>query len=192
MKRAASEQDVERYQTEFAKKAGSVAAPTASLNFTDALRKQLEAKGIIVVNLTLHVGLGTFLPIRVNDLTQHKIHSEYFEIPATTVEAIQKAKQTGFKVTAMGTTVTRTLEFAALKILNDRPQDLLGEADIFIYPGYTFQVVDHLLTNFHAPKSTVLLMAAAFAGWQNLRLAYEEALNNDYQFLSYGDSMFIL
>jgi len=92
----------------------------------------------------------------------------------------------------MGTTVTRTLEFAALKILNDRPQDLLGEADIFIYPGYTFQVVDHLLTNFHAPKSTVLLMAAAFAGWQNLRLAYEEALNNDYQFLSYGDSMFIL
>jgi S-adenosylmethionine:tRNA ribosyltransferase-isomerase len=192
MKRTASEQDTERYQTEFAKKAGSVAAPTASLNFTNALRKKLEAKGIIVVDLTLHVGLGTFLPIRVNDLTQHKMHSEYFEIPVATVMAIRKAKQAGHKVTAMGTTVTRTLEFAASKILNGPKQDLLGEADIFIYPGYTFKIVDHMLTNFHAPKSTVLLMAAAFAGWQNISHAYEEALNKDYQFLSYGDSMFIL
>jgi S-adenosylmethionine:tRNA ribosyltransferase-isomerase len=192
MKRAANYRDIERYQTEFAEKSGSVAAPTASLNFTNKLKGQLESKGVKVVSLTLHVGLGTFLPIRDDDLTKHKMHSEYFEIPSSTVAAIKQAKQVGGKVIAIGTTVTRTLEFAAAKILRSAAQDLVGEADIFIYPGYKFRVVDELLTNFHAPKSTVLMMAAAFDGWGNLMNAYESALDNGFQFLSYGDSMLIL
>jgi S-adenosylmethionine:tRNA ribosyltransferase-isomerase len=192
IKHGATPNDLIRYQTEFAKKAGSVAAPTASLNFTDDLRARLESRGVVVVYLTLHVGLGTFMPIRNDDLAQHKMHSEYFEIPQATVAAIQQAKQKGHKVIAVGTTVVRTLEAVASKILADESSSLHGEADIFIYPGYKFKVVNTLLTNFHAPKSTVLMMAAAFAGWQNLMLAYEEALRSGYLFLSYGDSLLIL
>lgn len=193
MKRQATQNDVERYQTQFAAKAGSVAAPTASLNFTNELKNKLEDQGVVAINLTLHVGLGTFLPIRVKDLEEHKMHSEYFEIPATTVEAIRQAKQSGHKVLAVGTTVCRTLEFASDRILGEtEPKDIRGEADIFIYTGYKFKVIDALLTNFHAPKSTVLMMAAAFAGWSNLKAAYEEAMISGYKFLSYGDSMLIL
>lgn len=191
MKRSATKEDVERYQTVFATQAGSVAAPTASLNFTEGLEQKLRAKRVEIVYLTLHVGLGTFLPIRVDDVTKHKMHSEYFEIPAETVQAIQKAKQSGNKILAVGTTVTRTLEYAADKILGKNPEGLSGEADIFIYPGYEFKIVDRLLTNFHAPRTTVLMLTAAFADWKNLKLAYDTAVKEKYNFLSYGDSMII-
>lgn len=183
--------DKERYQTVFAQNTGSVAAPTASLNFTDALKTKLEAKGVIIKYLTLHVGLGTFLPIRSDDLRDHKMHSEYFVVPAETVAAIQTAKRAGKKITALGTTVTRTLEFNAERILAGEPATLRGEANIFIYPGYEFKVIDRLVTNFHAPKSTVLMLTAAFTGWKNLKSAYEEALEDNYKFLSYGDSMLV-
>lgn len=191
MKREATTEDVVRYQTEFAKTKGSVAAPTASLNMTKEIIQGLKAKGVIVVELTLHVGLGTFLPIRVDDIQKHKMHSEWFHIPVDTVEAIQRAKNNGNKVLAVGTTVARTLEYSADQITKST-NELSGEADIFIHPGYDFKIVDMLLTNFHAPKSTVLMLAAAFAGWDNLKSAYDHALNNGYSFLSYGDSMLIL
>lgn len=191
MKREATTEDVVRYQTEFAKTKGSVAAPTASLNMTKEIIQDMKAKGVIVVDLTLHVGLGTFLPIRVDDIQKHKMHSEWFHIPMGTVEAIQQAKNNGNKVLAVGTTVARTLEYSADQITKSA-SELSGEADIFIYPGYDFKIVDLLLTNFHAPKSTVLMLATAFAGWDNLKSAYDHALNNGYSFLSYGDSMLIL
>lgn len=221
MKRDANKQDALRYQTEFAKYNGSVAAPTASLNMTNNLIKQLQAKGVRVCYLTLHVGLGTFLPIRVGNSKQHKMHSEWFEIPAQTIQAILRAKSSENKIFAIGTTVARTLEYSATVILSeseesgstilntgqdpsDKPQDdkkqafsssrdsISGEADIFIYPGYQFKIVDSLLTNFHAPKSTVLMLAAAFSGWENLQTAYHHALKSHYKFLSYGDSMLIV
>ena len=191
MHREEEKEDRERYQTVFAKEKGSVAAPTASLNMTPELLSSIKNKGIEICELTLHVGLGTFMPIRVEDVTKHKMHQEYFEIPNETVQLIKKAKEQGRRVIAVGTTVTRTLEYAANKIL-DGESDISGEADIFIYPGYNFQIVDGLLTNFHAPQSTVLMMAAAFAGWDNLKSAYNHALAEKYTFLSYGDSMLIV
>lgn len=192
MHRQATKEDTKRYQTVFARQAGSVAAPTASLNVTEELLEAIVAKGATVSYLTLHVGLGTFLPIRSDDIEHHNMHSEYFEIPVATVKAIQNARQNGHKVFAVGTTVARTLEFAQYDILAGSPQSVSGEADIFIYPGYQFRVVDALLTNFHAPKSTVLMLAAAFAGWEQLKQAYNEAIQEDYAFLSYGDSMLII
>ena len=192
MRRQATESDVERYQTVFAEKAGSVAAPTASLNMTDETLARLKAKGVNVVHATLHVGLGTFLPIRVDDVTKHHMHKEYFEVPKATVAAIQTAKQSGHRVVALGTTVTRTLEYAHQQILHEAPADLSGEADIFMYPGYEFKTIDGLLTNFHMPESTVLMLTAAFAGWDKLKPAYEHAVNAKYKFFSYGDSMLIL
>lgn len=191
MKRTANRTDEQRYQTEFAKSKGSVAAPTASLNMTLELIDAIQAKGVKVVYLTLHVGLGTFLPIRSDDITQHTMHSEWFSIPVETAQTIQVAKNTGHKVTAVGTTVARTLEFAAPDILSTE-KALFGEADIFIYPGYKFQIVDQLITNFHAPNSTVLMLTAAFAGWPHLQNAYQHALAADYRFLSYGDSMLVI
>lgn len=202
MKREARPSDVERYQTVFARSQGSVAAPTASLNMTDDLLTRLRQKGVKLVKITLHVGLGTFLPIREVDVTKHQMHREYFEIPIETVAEIGQAKQDGRRVVAVGTTVTRTLEYAATEIetliqkLADEPElvtekYLAGEADIFIYPGYQFHMVDAMLTNFHAPKSTVLMMAAAFAGWPFLKQAYEFAIQEKMRFLSYGDSMLI-
>ncbi len=193
MKRVATAEDALRYQTEFAKASGSVAAPTASLNMTAELIKKIAAKGARVEYLTLHVGLGTFLPIRSDDITEHTMHSEWFHIPASTVAAIRRTKQNGHKVFAVGTTVARTLEYAGEQVLgNRREKSLSGEADIFIYPGYEFRVVDRLLTNFHAPGSTVLMLAAAFASWPHLQAAYTHALKSDYRFLSYGDSMLII
>lgn len=190
MKRQDSQLDENRYQTIFAQEAGSVAAPTASLNLTGELLDKIQAKGVNVAYLTLHVGYGTFMPIKTDDPSSHSMHSEYFEIPLDTVKHIQKTKAAGKKITAVGTTVTRTLEFTADKLIN-ASNSLSGEANIFIYPGYEFKIVDQLLTNFHAPRSTVLMMAAAFAGWENLQGAYSEALAQDYSFLSYGDSMLI-
>jgi len=191
MRRQATASDIERYQTVFAEHQGSVAAPTASLNMTDTILSSLEAKGVIVVRATLHVGLGTFLPIRVDDVTKHHMHKEYFEVPKATVEAIQAAKRRGNRVIALGTTITRTLEYAYEAILNQPPRDISGEADIFIYPGYEFKTIDALMTNFHMPESTVLMLTAAFAGWRNLKPAYEHAVGERYRFFSYGDSMLI-
>ncbi|GAC1386531.1 MAG: tRNA preQ1(34) S-adenosylmethionine ribosyltransferase-isomerase QueA [Candidatus Saccharimonadales bacterium] len=190
MHRQATEQDSERYQTVFAKQAGSVAAPTASLNLTNELLQKIRTKHIQIATITLHVGLGTFMPIRTEDITKHHMHQEYFHIPLATIEAIRSAKSAGGRVIAVGTTVTRTLEFAA-KMIDRATSDIIGEADIFIYPGYSFRLIDAMVTNFHAPHSTVLMMVAAFAGWDNLKRAYEHAIDKRYQFLSYGDSMFI-
>lgn len=191
MHREATLLDIKRYQTIWAKKSGSVAAPTASLNMTDAILTTLRTKGVHIVYLTLHVGLGTFLPIRTDNLEDHHMHQEYFEIPNETVRSIQKAKRDGKRVISLGTTVARTLEYSH-ELLKKTPSDISGEADIFIYPGYKFQVIDGLLTNYHAPKSTVLMLTAAFAGWGRLLPAYKHAIDKKYQFLSYGDSMLIL
>lgn len=185
LKREATEADIERYQTVWAKKLGSAAAPTASLNMTKELLTKIRAKGVDIKYLTLHVGLGTFLPIRTEEVEKHEMHSEWFEIPKETVAAIEETKKNGGRVVAVGTTVTRTLEFFA------KTGKTAGEDNIFIYPGFDFQIVDALLTNFHAPRSTVLMLAAAFAGWDKLKKAYEHAVAEKYNFLSYGDSMLI-
>ena len=179
--RDATEEDKKRYQTIWAKRMGSAAAPTASLNMTDELLDKLRQKGVIIKYLTLHVGLGTFLPIRSDNVEDHKMHSEWFHIPENTIKAIETAK----RVVALGTTVARTLEYYA------RTGKTEGEDDIFIYPGFEFKMVDVLLTNFHAPKSTVLMLTAAFAGWDHLKPAYEHAVQKKYNLLSYGDSMLI-
>jgi S-adenosylmethionine:tRNA ribosyltransferase-isomerase len=191
MHRSATKEDVVRYQTVFAEKPGSVAAPTASLNLTQDMIDKIVAKNATIAYLTLHVGLGTFLPIRSDEVEQHQMHSEYFEIPPKTADAIQAAKRNGKRTFAVGTTVARTLEYCADQILSEKSGPLSGEADIFIYPGYNFRIVDALLTNFHAPKTTVLMLAAAFAGWDLLKRSYEEAVSEEYAFLSYGDSMLI-
>jgi S-adenosylmethionine:tRNA ribosyltransferase-isomerase len=183
--RDATESDKERYQTVWAKNMGSAAAPTASLNMTDELLAALKAKGVKVKYLTLHVGLGTFLPIRTDNVEEHKMHSEWFCIPDDTLAEIKTAKAAGKRVVALGTTVARTLEYYA------KTGKTSGEDDIFIYPGFKFKIVDALLTNFHAPKSTVLMLASAFAGWDHLSAAYKHAVEEKYNFLSYGDSTFI-
>ena len=194
--REATKEDEIRYQTVFAKILGSVAAPTASLNFTNELKEKLIAKGVEIKYITLHVGLGTFMPVRETNVEKHKMHQEYYEISSDVIKAIKKVKSSkNRRVIAVGTTVTRALEHASNKILNENlkePSPIRDEADIFIYPGYEFKIADVLLTNFHAPRSTVLLLASAFAGKDLLFKAYQEALNNDYKFLSYGDSMLIL
>ena len=183
--RDATESDKERYQTVWAKNMGSAAAPTASLNMTDELLAALKAKGVKVKYLTLHVGLGTFLPIRTDNVEEHKMHSEWFCIPDDTLAEIKTAKAAEKRVVALGTTVARTLEYYA------KTGKTSGEDDIFIYPGFKFKIVDALLTNFHAPKSTVLMLASAFAGWDHLSAAYKHAVEEKYNFLSYGDSTFI-
>lgn len=185
LRRDADPDDIKRYQTVWAKELGSAAAPTASLNMTEELISKLKTKGINIEYLTLHVGLGTFLPIRSDKVEEHHMHSEWFHIPEQTIKAIEKTKKANHKVIAVGTTVTRTLEFWAKSGKTE------GEDDIFIYPGFKFQVVDALLTNFHAPKSTVLMLASAFAGWDRLKPAYDHAVESGYQLLSYGDSMLI-
>lgn len=182
--RDATEADKKRYQTVWAKNMGSAAAPTASLNMTDELLEKLRKKGVIIKYITLHVGLGTFLPIRSDNVEDHHMHSEWFNIPDDTIAEINKAKN-NHRVIALGTTVARTLEYYA------KTGKTSGEDDIFIYPGFKFQLVDALVTNFHAPKSTVLMLTAAFAGWDHLHNAYNHAVAEKYNFLSYGDSMFI-
>ena len=183
--RDAEESDKKRYQTVWAKNMGSAAAPTASLNMTEELLEKLRKKGVIIKYLTLHVGLGTFLPIRSDEVEGHKMHSEWFNIPDDTIDAIKNAKAENHRVVALGTTVARTLEYYG------KTGKTSGEDDIFIYPGFNFTMIDALLTNFHAPKSTVLMLASAFAGWDHLHAAYDHAIKEKYNFLSYGDSMFI-
>ena len=209
--RDATEDDKKRYQTVWAKNMGSAAAPTASLNMTEELLERLRKKGVIIKYLTLHVGLGTFLPIRTDKIEDHKMHSEWYHIPEDTIDTIKSITRAGDRpgkgsqnvlqsknfgegeglagparrIIAVGTTVARTLEYYA------KTGKTSGEDDIFIYPGFEFQLVDALLTNFHAPKSTVLMLASAFAGWDNLKHAYDHAIELKYNFLSYGDSMLI-
>ena len=183
--------DIERYQTIWANDIGSVAAPTASLNMTNDILNKLNKKGVKIAYLTLHVGLGTFLPIRTDNLEDHHMHQEYFEIPNVTVDLIYSAKSSGSRIVALGTTVARALEYSH-KDLMKKSSNISGEADIFIYPGYDFRIIDGLLTNYHAPKSTVLMLTAAFVGWDKLMRAYDHAIKTKYHFLSYGDSMLIL
>ena len=183
--RDADKDDIKRYQTVWAKELGSAAAPTASLNMTKELMQKLTDKGVQIQYLTLHVGLGTFLPIRSDNVEDHHMHSEWFHIPAETIKAIESTKAAGHRVIAVGTTVTRTLEFWA------KTGKTEGEDNIFIYPGFEFKAIDALVTNFHAPKSTVLMLTAAFADWKNLKPAYDHAVSSGYKQLSYGDSMFI-
>ncbi|MDO4747147.1 MAG: tRNA preQ1(34) S-adenosylmethionine ribosyltransferase-isomerase QueA [Candidatus Saccharibacteria bacterium] len=180
--RDATEEDKKRYQTVWAKNMGSAAAPTASLNMTENLLNRLRRKGVIIKYVTLHVGLGTFLPMRTDNVEDHHMHSEWFRIPEDTLDAIKNHQQ---RVVALGTTVARTLEYYA------RTGKTEGEDDIFIYPGFEFKLVDALITNYHAPKSTVLMLASAFASWDHLRNAYNHAIEQKYNFLSYGDSMLI-
>lgn len=185
--RDATDDDKKRYQTIWARNVGSAAAPTASLNMTEELLEKLQKKGVIVKYITLHVGLGTFLPIRTDKVEDHQMHSEWYSIPQDTIDAVVKARLAGqgARLFALGTTVARTLEYYGDTGIPE------GENDIFIYPGYEFKTIDGLITNFHAPKSTVLMLAAAFAGWDNLKNAYDHAVKEKYNFLSYGDSMLI-
>lgn len=180
--RDATEDDKKRYQTIWAKNMGSAAAPTASLNMTEDLLNRLQQKGIIIKYITLHVGLGTFLPMRTDNVEDHHMHSEWFHIPEDTLKVIKNHDK---RIVAVGTTVARTLEYYA------KTGKTEGEDDIFIYPGFKFQLVDALLTNYHAPKSTVLMLASAFAGWDHLKNAYDHAIAEKYNFLSYGDSVLI-
>jgi S-adenosylmethionine:tRNA ribosyltransferase-isomerase len=180
--------DDSRYQTVYAREQGAVAAPTAGLHFTDEMLEALKARGAVLAWVTLHVGAGTFQPVRVDDIREHKMHSEVYEIPQTTVEAIAAARQHHKRVMAVGTTSLRALESAA------RGGELVagrGETDIFITPGYRFNVVDRLLTNFHLPKSTLLMLVSAFAGLEEIRAAYLHAVNKEYRFFSYGDAMLL-
>ncbi len=185
---AADAHDDERYQTVFAKQPGAVAAPTAGLHFDDAMLERLKVHGVNFAYVTLHVGAGTFQPVRVDDIREHKMHTELYSVPAETVTLIQATKAQGKKVTAIGTTALRALESAA------RSGELMGgagETDIFITPGYKFKVVERLLTNFHLPKSTLLMLVSAFAGLTHIQQAYQHAVTQKYRFFSYGDAMLI-
>ncbi|MGC2246720.1 MAG: tRNA preQ1(34) S-adenosylmethionine ribosyltransferase-isomerase QueA [Terriglobales bacterium] len=187
--------DRDRYQTVYAKACGSVAAPTAGLHFTPEILQRIRARGIKIAEITLHVGLGTFQPVRVEKVEDHKLHREAYEISAAAANAINTAKASGRRVVAVGTTTVRTLEFAASlaseKNGNVRVEPGRGEADIFIYPGYRFRIVDALLTNFHLPESTLLMLVCALAGTDLVLGAYRHAVESDYRFYSYGDCMFV-
>jgi S-adenosylmethionine:tRNA ribosyltransferase-isomerase len=191
--RAASA-DAERYQTVYARQAGAVAAPTAGLHFTERVFARLRERAIATATLTLHVGLGTFQPLQTADPTQHVMHREWCELPAAAAEAVNACRARGGRVVAVGTTAVRTLETAAA----NRPDPAgplapwSGETDLFIYPPYRFMMVDGLVTNFHVPRTSLLLLVGAFAGDELLRRAYETAVAEGYRFFSYGDAMLIL
>jgi S-adenosylmethionine:tRNA ribosyltransferase-isomerase len=183
--------DRERYQTVYARERGSVAAPTAGLHFTPEILAELRNHGVETAEITLHVGLGTFQPVHVERVEDHKLHREGYSISLEAAGAINAARVSKRRIVAVGTTTVRTLEFAASKSPNRRLQPGNGEADIFIYPGYEFRVVDAMLTNFHLPQSTLLMLVCAFAGKENVLRAYEYAIKERYRFFSYGDCMFI-
>lgn len=182
-------QDKNRYQTVYAKYEGSAAAPTAGLHFTNELLKQIEQKGIKIAYVTLHVGLGTFRPVKVDNVLEHHMHSEYYEITKEAADTINAAKQRGNKVICVGTTSCRTIESAADK--NGHLEPKCDNTEIFIYPGYRFKVLDELITNFHLPESTLVMLVSALAGKENVLNAYEEAIKERYRFFSFGDAMFI-
>ena len=181
--------DKNRYQTVYAKHDGSAAAPTAGLHFTPELLRQIEEKGVKIAHVTLHVGLGTFRPVKVEDVTQHHMHSEYFFIEEDQAKLINDTKAAGGRVIAVGTTSCRTLESAVGE--DGKLKATSGWTDIFIYPGYQFKVIDALITNFHLPESTLLMLVSALAGKENIMNAYEEAVKERYRFFSFGDAMFI-
>lgn len=182
-------EDQERYQTVFAKHEGSAAAPTAGLHFTNSLLEEIAKKGVNIAYITLHVGLGTFRPVKEEKIEDHIMHSEYFSIPKTTAEMVNRTKLNGKRVIAVGTTSVRTLESAAQDDAKINP--ISGWTDIFIYPGYSFKIVDALITNFHLPESTLLMLVSAFAGREFVMNAYKEAIRERYRFFSFGDAMLV-
>ena len=181
--------DKNRYQTVYAKNIGSYAAPTAGLHFTKELLKKIEDKGITICYVTLHVGLGTFRPVSVDDVTTHKMHSEYYSMSSSVADTLNKAKSEGRRIIAVGTTSTRTLETIMTKY--NEFKCCSGNTDIFIYPGYECKGIDALITNFHLPKSTLIMLVSAFSSKEIILNAYEEAVKNKYRFFSFGDAMFI-
>ncbi|MBQ9390888.1 MAG: tRNA preQ1(34) S-adenosylmethionine ribosyltransferase-isomerase QueA [Lachnospiraceae bacterium] len=183
-------QDKNRYQTVYAKYDGSAAAPTAGLHFTPELMEELRDKGIRIAEVTLHVGLGTFRPVKVENVLEHHMHSEYYEINEEACDIINSTKESGGKVISVGTTSTRTIESAADE--NGYLTPKKGNTDIFIYPGYDFKVIDSLITNFHLPESTLIMLVSALAGRENVLSAYEEAVKEKYRFFSFGDAMLIM
>ncbi|MBN8432210.1 tRNA preQ1(34) S-adenosylmethionine ribosyltransferase-isomerase QueA [Microbulbifer salipaludis] len=186
--RADTESDKERYQTVYSRNAGAVAAPTAGLHFDEEMIESLRDKGAETAFVTLHVGAGTFQPVRVDDIHTHKMHTEILDVPESVCTAVAACKARGGRVIAVGTTSVRALESAAA---SGELKPTRGETDIFIYPGYTFKVVDRLITNFHLPESTLLMLVSAFAGYQHTMQAYSAAVENEYRFFSYGDAMLI-
>ena len=181
--------DKDRYQTVYAKNIGSAAAPTAGLHFTDDLLKKIKDKGVNIAYITLHVGLGTFRPVSVTDVTKHKMHSEYYVMSEDVAKLLNDTRKNGHKIIAVGTTSTRTLE--TIMSLYGTFKSCSGWTDIFIYPGYEFKAIDYLITNFHLPKSTLVMLVSALAGKDNIMKAYNEAVKEKYRFFSFGDSMFI-
>ena len=181
--------DRDRYQTVYAVHEGSAAAPTAGLHFTESLLQQIESKGVNIARLTLHVGLGTFRPVKAEDINDHKMHAEYYNIDESQAELINQTKLAGGRIIAVGTTSCRTLESAADGTGLIHPGS--GWTDIFIYPGYQFKIMDALITNFHLPESTLLMLVSALAGRENIMRAYQAAIDNHYRFFSFGDAMFI-
>ena len=181
--------DKDRYQTVYAKEIGSAAAPTAGLHFTKELLEKIKEKGIIVEEITLHVGLGTFRPVQVDDVTKHKMHSEFYMMSKETADVLNKAKKEGRRIVAVGTTTTRTLE--TIMHLYNEFKECSGNTDIFIYPGFEFKAIDALITNFHLPKSTLVMLVSAFSSKEYIMNAYKEAVENKYRFFSFGDAMFI-
>jgi S-adenosylmethionine:tRNA ribosyltransferase-isomerase len=189
IKREDLESDRERYQTVYARHPGAVAAPTAGLHFSEEMLAALDRNGIKRGFVTLHVGAGTFLPVRVEDIADHVMHREWFQISESLCAKIEETKDQGGRVIAVGTTVVRCLESAAK---DGTLHAMSGDTDIFIYPGYSFRVIDGLVTNFHLPESTLLMLVSAFAGRENVLGAYEHAVQSGYRFFSYGDAMFII
>lgn len=183
-------QDRTRYQTIYARYEGSAAAPTAGLHFTEQLLREIEAKGVSLVYVTLHVGLGTFRPVKVENIQEHLMHSEWYEVTEEAAERINRSKREGGRILCVGTTSCRTVESAANESGIVRPGQ--GSTEIFIYPGYRFRVLDGLLTNFHLPQSTLLMLVSALAGRKHVLAAYEEAVRERYRFFSFGDAMLIL
>lgn len=183
-------QDKNRYQTVYAKETGSAAAPTAGLHFTKELLQTIKDKGVNIAHVTLHVGLGTFRPVKVEDVAQHHMHSEYYIIEEDQAEIINQTKKNGKRVVCVGTTSCRTLESAADS--NGFLKACSGNTDIFIYPGYKFKIMDALITNFHLPESTLIMLVSAFAGKANIMKAYNEAVKEGYRFFSFGDAMIII
>ncbi len=179
----------ERYQTVYSKELGSAAAPTAGLHFTPEMLERLKDRGVNIAFVTLHVGLGTFRPVKVDEITDHKMHSEHYYISEETAEIINKTKENGGRIICVGTTSCRTLESAAQKFGDIRACS--DDTDIFIYPGYEFKVMDALITNFHLPESTLIMLVSAFAGYDNTMSAYKAAVDEKYRFFSFGDAMFI-
>ena len=182
--------DKDRYNTVYAEHSGSAAAPTAGLHFTPELLKQIEEKGVEIARVTLHVGLGTFRPVKVDDVENHHMHSEFYMIDEKAAEQINRTKENGGRVICVGTTSCRTIESAADE--NGRLKACSGWTDIFIYPGYQFKILDCLITNFHLPESTLIMLVSALAGKEHVLAAYEEAVKERYRFFSFGDAMFIV